>query len=939
MDMKSRIGILVLLSSLAAVIITTNFSNNQVGTEDLEEISKDEMTKKRADWWKKKLADPATGEIPEHIFAKERIFAQTLPHDGDLASRGQDSLVYEVRGPFNASGRVRGLDVDISNNSNVIAAGVSGGIYRSTNAGITWSKVTKQEDMHNVTCITQDKRSGKTNIWYAGTGEGSGYSGSTHSNGNGIYKSTDNGLSWSVLDSTVSNSPSQRTAWNICWNIAIDRSNTTQDEVYAAVNGGIMKSVDGGLNWTQTLGNGDSRTNYTWVRVSSTGVVYAAIGKTGVVQPGIWRSTDGDTWTNITPSTMPSNFLRIVFDIAPSNENVLYFLANTPGSGQLAGNTSSRSNEGNSLFKYTYLSGNGSGNGGQWINRSSNIPKNDNDAGRTFDTQGGYDMVCRISPKNENLVFIGGTNLFRSSNGFSNTTTTIQCGGYNIEPGHAFDEYRYPNQHPDQHDIVFPSNTGSDAYSLTDGGVSYSGNIEASKVVYEWRNYGLVSTQFYTVAIDHQTVNGVLVGGTQDNGTQYTYSILPNVDFEDPAKGDGSYCAVQKGTSPQGAGIYYFSSQNGVTYKTEMGNNGQRLSFQQMNPIGNSSNFSFINPFTLDYTDNNIMYMNYQDGNTTRLKRNTTLGSIPLFNERNPNNAGWANMPVNIGGVISALKTSRYNPGYRLYVGTENGKVYRIDNAHSSNPTLTDISFNSPYLVGQYVADIAVHPSDANKVMVVFSNYNVYSVYYTEDGGSTWDGIAGNLEEALRPGMPINALGFGNGPSVNTCAFVESLDGTSYFVGTSTGLYGTNKIDGHNTVWVQQGRYAIGNVIVHKLDVRDTDDYLAIATYGAGLYGCNVTSAEAVISIENVESTINTTKIYPNPASSRATLSYDVEFEGEYTIEVYDQLGRFEKEVYRNNLNPGLAEIEIPLEGLSNGVHYCKIRSNRVNKAVQFIIQ
>ena len=166
--MKSKISVVL----IALIGITGYFITQK--PQAPESFTKDEISKQRAEWWKKKLADPATGEIPQDIISKEAIFAQTLPKDSDFGSRGEDSLIYEPRGPYNTGGRIRSLGIDKANTNILISGGVSGGIYRSTNAGQSWEKVSLQNQSHNISYIVQDKRAGKTNIWYAGTGEGSG---------------------------------------------------------------------------------------------------------------------------------------------------------------------------------------------------------------------------------------------------------------------------------------------------------------------------------------------------------------------------------------------------------------------------------------------------------------------------------------------------------------------------------------------------------------------------------------------------------------------------------------------------------------------------------------------------------------------------------------------------------------------------------------------
>ena len=99
--------------------------------------------------------------------------------------------------------------------------------------------------------------------------------------------------------------------------------------------------------------------------------------------------------------------------IAPSKENILYVIADLSES-ELANHA---------LWKYSYASGDGSGSGGTWIDLSANMPAYGG-AFVDFDSQYGYDLVIEIKPDDDNTVYIGGTNLYMSTNGFEDTTAT-----------------------------------------------------------------------------------------------------------------------------------------------------------------------------------------------------------------------------------------------------------------------------------------------------------------------------------------------------------------------------------------------------------------------------------------------------------------------------------------------------------------------------------
>ncbi|MGB0402675.1 MAG: T9SS type A sorting domain-containing protein [Salibacteraceae bacterium] len=905
-------------------------------------VLKDQKQQDLAEWERLRLMDPDLGTIPVGISQKEKLFSQTLPKDKDAASR-TSGIVYEPRGPYNVGGRTRSVEYDVSNLQNILAAGINGGIWKSTNNGGTWKQVSDPDQTHNASALTQDTRSGKEQIWYCGTGEGgypsAGHHGSAYLKGEGVYKSTDGGETWNVLPSTVPDNHNGYFDWSTVWNMATDPSNTTQDEVYAAANGVIMRSVDGGNTWVKELGSTNGA-GYAWVGVTTTGVVYAAIGNSGgnTTDFGIWRSTDGMSWNKIGDGVIPSNSERIIFDIAPSNENVIFFLMRTPGVGSIS-EPGATTNEWSSLYRFEYLSGNGTGSGATWKNLSANIPSHGN-AYYTFDTQGGYCMSIKVKPNNFNIVFIGGTNLFRSIDAFNSSNNITQIGGYNPKSFTDPTEYRYPNQHPDQHYITFRGSNSNEMISSTDGGVHYTRDAQASEVVWVSKNNGYTTTQFYTVAIDLLTENDVILGGTQDNGTQFTNNASFQTPWTDPLKSDGSYCAVQGGGTPTGGGIYYMSTQYGSTYKIQMNSDGTKGNYRRIDYPGSSDNYDFINPFHLDYNNPNLMVMAYvnQTGQQI-LKRNLSLTNLSLNNSNAPSTVGWSDISGTFNGRISALKSTRSNPKDRIYVGTSSGNVYKVENA-STSATLTSISSGSdfPYKRGTYVSDISVHPEDGNKIMLSFSNYNVYSIYYSEDGGATWEGVAGNLEDTIPPNWPDQARGQGNGPSVRSVAIIPTDDGITYMAATSTGLYATYELDGINTVWVEQGSDVIGNTVVEKLEVRNSDNYLGIATHGKGIYSSYIyTSDPTLFTKEDLNKHQNALKAFPNPAQENTTLLVEGTENEILNLVIYNNLG---KVIYSRNLGQsknGKNEFQIDLNEFDTGIYYANVTGSNFDKTIKLI--
>ncbi|MDE0472015.1 MAG: flagellar basal body rod modification protein, partial [Ekhidna sp.] len=732
----------------------------------------------RLEYEKRLAADPSTGEIPVGIQRAELDF--TKISQINARSRGAD-LSYESAGPFNVGGRTRAVAFDVRDEDVILAGGVSGGMWKSTNGGRTWVRKSHPENRNSITCLVQDTRSGKEDTWYHGTGELVGNSakgGGAVFRGDGIYKSTDNGESWNPISSTQDADPNVfNSQFQYIWSIVINPNNLEEDEIFIAAFGGILRSLDGGDTWEVELGqelfnladsvnlNNVSASQYTSVSRSLNGIFYATLstvshGGDSSPDAGIFISIDGDNWQSITPFTSDSRYRRIVVGHSESNPGISYFLidANPP---RILRQTLTPTDAG-AVVNFSF----------------GETPDFEGELG-SFNTQGSYNMMIKVHPEDPNIVFAGGRNLYRSTDGFSTGQNTKWIGGY--DPGGGVDIY--PNHHPDQHDLLFYPSAPDKILSASDGGLRVSNDGIADSVVWRSLNNGFITSQFYAIAQSKTADSPVLIGGMQDNGTDVLNSL--GVNWKGVVGGDGGYAATTKNDL-----LWYASSQNGRTYRITFDSDFEITSYGRVDPgelvTASGSSLLFINPFILDPNNQNRMF--YAGG--SQLYFNANMAQIP-GGARNAPSLGWEQVTDDeiASGGVSAFGFS--SDSKQLYFGTTRGQLFRLDNADDQlNFSVVDI-FGSLLPEDGYVSSIAVDPEDGNHFLVIFSNYNIPSIFESKDGGKSFRDVSGSLEE--------NPDGTGSGPSIRWGEIIPTSNGSLYAVGTSTGLYMTESLSESST--------------------------------------------------------------------------------------------------------------------------------------------
>lgn len=882
------------------------------------------MKKARQDYFFRMLRDPATGRIPAGIREKELAYAREL--DARTAALKKNTaaqaLEWKEAGPIDVGGRTRALAIDVANPNTIIAGGVSGGIWKSTDKGASWTMKSSTSDLLSVTSLAQDPRSGFTSTWYYSAGELDGNSardrgGSALPTGSGIYKSTDNGETWSLLPATADTDP---TAWNTNFDYTsrIVISPTTGTIFVAANAFGIFRSADGGNSFNLVLGKVNDH-KYADVVVTGDGKVVATVSSgwndQPANQPGLYKSTDdGQTWTSITPASLPAYHERSVLAVAPSNNDVVYLMTNT-------GSLINDKYDDIRFHKVTISSGVSE-------DRSANMPNFGNDFEDFVKTQGNYNMLLAVKPDDENLILIGGTSLFRSMNGFSSKPADMKTewiGGYSYSPN----AFMYPNMHPDIHSFAFDPTNPNAVWIGSDGGLSYTADITTTSYqeFFPWedKNNGYNVTQFYMAALPAAAGDNRLLGGTQDNGSPFfRFDGTTTTSSLDISSGDGAYAYL-------GSQFAYTSSQNGAVLRVkydQSGNADRANGWSHIAPK-DAANQLFVTPYLVDPMDENIMI--YPAGSD--MWRNNQLSTLPDNPDFNSGiTEGWTkldNLSVGANYIISCTAMSHSNPMHRLYYGASSTyqapgppQVFRLDDANSASSGVQQLTLPGA-ADGAYVHNIAVNPNNGDELLVILSNYNITGIYHSTNGGQSFTAVEGNLE-----GDNSNP-----GPSIRSATILPGSNGTHYLVATSTGVYSTTSLNGAQTVWSAEGGSTIGHVVVEYLTSRTSDGRIVAATHGRGMFISELGTTGTAVA----ESDVQQLSLQARPGES-GTASFELKNTGTAPLTFQASVsGSFSGLLLKqgrpvSGRNADVAEIGIQLHGAAAGDRVIGIRSGSLRK-------
>ncbi len=842
------------------------------------------------------LKDPETGIIPIEATVEELRVAL---EERDKSLRSESRAVTSTfvnRGPANLGGRTRALVVDISDNTGntMIAGAISGGVFRTTDGGASWTKVSANDEIHNVSAIAQDPRSGFQNIWYYATGELSGNSaslGTAFYRGQGIWQSTDSGVTWTQIAATNSPFETFTSIYDYVNSLAVS---PTTGELFIAAFGAIVRYDGVNLN-AELVG---TSTGFTDVKVTSTGRVFAAFAGNNSTLDGVHTSPTGNgSWTRIAQNGAPATPAgwaasgRTVLGIAPSNPNILYALF-TDGTAGIEAD----------LWRYDL-------SGGTWTDYSSKLPDEaggDLSGNDPFAVQGGYDLEVSVKPDNENFVVIGGTNVYRISNIITDPEF-LRIGGYRNNSSYAlYDLGGGDTHHPDIHDLVFSPFNNDLLLTGTDGGV-HSGDVTSPIVGWTNLNNNYQTYQYYHVAIDPQSGSDLVLGGAQDNGTtaggiNAVTGLTNSTDMISVFGGDGVAASIGRtGTNTNTVDVQlYFGAQLGTLFAFRNG-------YTNIQPTGTSSSI-FVTYFYLNTESNALYYADGDDLYRTNDAPNVTAGTWT--------NIGGLTSFENIRTIVSSPGAYNAASSFNL-VGGQNGGVFKHDDPQNTNlntaSNITPAGANTS--ANSVVSGIAIHPTNPDIAMVVYSNYNVNNIYVTSDltsGSPTWTLAERNLATY----------------SIRSAAITEAGGEVAYFVGTARGLYSSS--DPVNVDWQLEGVNDVGLAVISSLSYRPADNQLLVGTHGNGMYMATISST---LSVDSFEGKGNLT-LFPNPATSEIQFNLTDSSFNDIDYTIYNLSG---KRISSGVLDNGDNKIDV--ERLNSGLYIVELKSGDKVSTGKFIKQ
>jgi photosystem II stability/assembly factor-like uncharacterized protein len=687
-------------------------------------------------------------------------------------------------GPAINSGRVTDFAVTPERRHRYFVAVASGGVWRTDNAGTTWTPVFDEQGSYSIGCLAMDPSN--PNVVWVGTGENN--SQRSVSFGDGVYRTRDGGKSWENLGLQESEHIGR---------IAIDPRDP--EVVYVAAQGplwrsggdrGLYKTTDGGRSWNRILHiSDDTGVNEVHLDPRNPDVVYATAYQrgrrvwtliNGGPESGIHKSTDGgETWRQLTEGLPEEVDLgRIGLAISPVNPDVIYAIVEAQ-------------REEGGVFRST-------NRGESWEKRSDYMSQSPQ-----------YYNELVAHPTDVDTVYSMDTWMHVSTDG-----------------GKTFTKVGEEHKHVDNHAMwIDPEDTD---YFLVgcDGGVYESFDRGTT-----WRfRPNLPITQFYRVTVDNSTPFYFIYGGTQDNNTlggpirTLNRSGIANEDWFITVGGDGYETKVD----PTNPDIVYSQWQYGGLVRYDRAS-GETIDIQpQEEPDEPAHRWNWDSPLIISphsptrlYYACQRVYRSDDRGDTWTaisgdLSRQLDRNKLPIMGRIWEMDAVAKNLSTSDYGNIVSLSESPLVEGL-LYVGTDDGLIQVTEDGGESWRRIDGVKGIPEQ---SYVSRLEASLHDPDTVYAAFDNHKMGDftpyVMVSRDRGRAWSSIAGDLPER----------------EVVYALMQDHVDPDLLFAGTEFGLYTT--VD-HGKQWVRL-KGGLPTIQVRDIDIQRRENDLALGTFGRGFY-------------------------------------------------------------------------------------------------------
>ena len=695
-----------------------------------------------------------------------------------LIAQKLDALAFRAVGPALTSGRVADLAINPLNPDEWYVAAASGGVWKTTNHGLTFEPLFDDQGSYSIGCITLDPSNSHT-VW-VGTGENNNQRSVAY--GDGVYKSTDGGSSWTNVGLKASEHIGMIAVHpknsNIVWVAAYGPLWSSGGER------GIYKTTDGGTTWRRVL-NVSEHTGFNEVHLDprNPNILFATAHQrrrhvhtyiSGGPESGLWKSEDGgETWSEVKNGIPSGDKGRLSLAISPVNPDLHYLMV-----------------EGHGTYRST--------------NRGASYSKRSDHA-----TSGNYYVELIASRSDANTLYSMDTYVQWSEDG-----------------GATFKRLGEKNKHVDNH--AFWQNPSNPKHLILgcDGGIYETWD---HGVAWHYKE-NLPITQFYRVSVDNAEPFYGIYGGTQDNfslgGPSRTINDrgIVNSDWYVTQTGDGFESQID----PSDPNIVYAQAQYGGLQRFDK-KSGEGVPIKPIEPAGGKAwRWNWDAPLLISPHDSktlyfaaNVVFKSSNRGNSWTaisgdLSRQLDRHLLPVMGKIQGLDAIAYKQSTSMYGTITALHESPKVKGL-LAVGTDDGLIHISSDAGANwtkidkLPGIPDLTFVNDVKWSQHSADVlyAVYNNHKN------GDFKPY-VMVSKNRGKTW--------EALSAGLPQRG---------STYVIAEDhKDASLLFVGTEFGVF--TSTDGGLT-WTELKK-GLPTIAVRDIAIQPREDDLVLATFGRGFY-------------------------------------------------------------------------------------------------------